>query len=331
MGKIKNTDSLGHINQIIRAHRKSSVLFSAFELGIMDKIGVTFKSAQEISSELGLSVEGLKRLLSVLCAFEILEKSQDMYRFTDGHHKMFDPSSDDYIGDLIRHEIHLQKRWLQLSEGIKSGLPIKKTNEIRPTEDTQRFIKAMANIGQRTAPITLDKIHFEGNEHVLDLGGGPGKYMKQLCEKHPKMQVTLFEKPETIEAAKQLLKNHKLFNHMHFRDGDIFKDDVGKEYDVIFISNVVHIYGFDEIRTMLNKCYQALNPSGRILVKDYFLEKNKTGPEYATLFSLHMFLSTDQGRCYSENEFYDLMKQTGFKKGTKINLTESSLVLEGIK
>ena len=94
---------------------------------------------------------------------------------------------------------------------------------------------------------------------------------------------------------------------------------------------MIHIYGFDGIHTMLNKCYQALNPSGRILVKDYFLEKNKTGPEFAAIFSLHMFLSTDHGGCCSESEFYDLMKQAGFKKGKKTTLTKSSLVLEGIK
>jgi hypothetical protein len=82
---------------------------------------------------------------------------------------------------------------------------------------------------------------------------------------------------------------------------------------------------------MLNKCYQALNSSGRILIKDYFLNEDKTGPEFATIFSLHMFLSTDHGRCYSESEFYKLLKQAGFKKGEKIILTESSLILEGIK
>ena len=103
MGKIKNTNSFEHISQIIRAHRKSSVLFSAFELGVMDKICVTLKTAQEISDELNLPVDGLKRLLSVLCAFKILEKNKDMYRLRDGYHKLFDPTSAAYIGGLIRH------------------------------------------------------------------------------------------------------------------------------------------------------------------------------------------------------------------------------------
>ena len=331
MGKEINKDPFEYISQIMRAHRKSSVLFAAFELGIMKKIAKQYKSAQKISDELHLSVEGLKRLLSVLCVLEIVKKNQDMYCLADEYKDMFESDSEEYIGDLIRHEIHLQKRWLQLSLSVQSGLPIKKTDEIQSVEDRRRFINAMANIGERTAPIILDKIQFRGDENILDLGGGPGRYIRELCEKFPGIQVTLFEKPETVKAAKQMLKKLPVYQRMHFIAGDFFKDELGKGYDVILISNVVHIYGFKEIDLILNKCYQALGTSGRILIKDYFLDEDKTGPEYATIFSLHMFLSTDHGRCYSESEFYKLLKKTGFKKGKKTILTGSSLILEGIK
>jgi len=331
MRKAKKKDSFGYISQIIRAHRKSCVLFSGFELGILERITKQYKSAQKISDELHISIEGLNRLLSVLCAFEIVKKKQEMYCLSDNYKDMFDSDSEKYIGDLIRHEIHLQKRWLQLSRSVKSGLPIKKTDEIQTAEDTSRFINAMANIGQRTAPMILDKIKFKGDEHILDLGGGPGRYIRELCKKYPRIQVTLFEKPETVKAAKKILKKLSFNKRMHFIQGDFFTDNLGKGYDVILFSNVVHIYGFDEIRLILNKCYQALNLSGRILIKDYFLNEDKTGPEFATIFSMHMFLSTDHGRCYSEAEFYELLKQTGFKKGKKTTLTESSLILEGIK
>ena len=118
---------------------------------------------------------------------------------------------------------------------------------------------------------------------------------------------------------------------MHFIEGDFFKDDLGKNYDVIFISNVVHVFGSEELRTLFSKCLNALKASGRLLIKDYFVNKEHTGPEFSTLFSIHMLLSTENGMCYSEEDMISLLEESKFTFGQTIILTENSKVIEGIK
>jgi cyclopropane fatty-acyl-phospholipid synthase-like methyltransferase len=225
----------------------------------------------------------------------------------------------------------LNKRWIQLSASIKSGKPVKKTDEQTNPEDTQRFIKAMANIGQRNAPIMLEKIHFSGNERILDLGGGPGKYIEKFCDKYPEMQVALFDQPETIRKAQSALSKHRCYKNINFISGDFLEDSLGKDYDVIFSSNVIHIFGPKEVKIIFDKCYQALKSGGRLLIKDFFLNNENTGPEFTTLFSLHMLLSTNGGRCYSEGEMISLLENSNFVHGRTTKLTESSVVIEGIK
>jgi len=320
-----------YLDEIIKAYRKTNVLFSAYQLGVLDKLSNQVVDLKNLASDLDLSQKGLTRLLSALCSAGVVIKTDNSYTISGDYKKYLDPKSANYIGGLINHEIHLQNRWMKLSESVKTGIPIKKINEQVKPQDTIRFINAMANIGQRSAPIMLDKIKFNGNEHLLDVGGGPGKYMEKFCERYPQMQVTLFDQPDTVSAAKKSLSRHQNFKNMHFISGDFFEDSLGKNYDVIFISNVIHIFGPGELRTIFDKCYGALKPSGRLLIKDYFLNKDFTGPEFSSLFSIHMLLSTDNGKCYSEEEMRSLLVESQFSFGQTADLTESSKIIEGIK
>jgi len=319
------------INDIMRAYRKTNVLFAAYDLGVLDKVSSHPVELDDLARELNISEIGLARLISALCAMGIILHDNNSYSISPEYDKYLDPRSPNYIGGLMKHEIHLQKRWMQLSESVKSGLPVKNLDKPVKPEDTNRFINAMANIGQRTAPIMIDQIHFNGKEHLLDLGGGPGKYMEKFCERYPDMRVTLFDQPETVSAAKESLSTHKYFKNMHFIKGDFFKDELGKEYDIIFSSNVIHIFGPKELQTIFDKCYQALKPGGRILIKDFFMNREYTGPEFSSLFSIHMLLSSENGKCYSENDMIDLLEKSKFSHGQTIALTKSSLVIEGFK
>jgi ubiquinone/menaquinone biosynthesis C-methylase UbiE len=319
------------LSKILRSYRNSSVLFAAHELGVLNKISEKSINISSLVNDLGLSKKGLERLLSALCALGIIKKENNTYSISSVYKNYLDPRSSDFLGGLIDHEIHLHKRWAQLSESVKSGLPVKKTNEPAEPADTQRFIKAMANIGQRTAPILLEQINFNGNEHLLDLGGGPGKYIEKFCAKYPHMQVTIFDQPETIKAAKSLLSRNKNLKNIRFISGNFLEDDFGDNYDVIFSSNVIHIFGSEDVQFIFNKCYTALKMGGRLLIKDFFLNNDTTGPEFTTLFSLHMLLSSEGGKCYTEEEMISLMKNSHFSYKQSVKLTENTRVIEAIK
>jgi ubiquinone/menaquinone biosynthesis C-methylase UbiE len=319
------------INEILRAYRKSEVLFVAHELGVLDKISQQPTDSEKLVKSLGLSKNGLERLLSALCATGIVIKEREHYSLSVDYQPYLNPDSTDYIGGLINHEIHLHKRWNRLSDSVKSGKPVKKSDEPSRPEDTERFIEAMSVIGKRTAPILMKKIAFKGNEKLLDLGGGPGKYIELFCESYPDMQVTIFDQADTIRAAQSNLSNHPSFKNMQFITGDILTDNLDENYNVIFSSNFIHIFGPADVQMIFDKCYRALKPGGRLLIKDFFLNEDLTGPEFSTLFSLHMLLSTEGGKCYSENEMIALMEKSNFSYGQSVNLTESSTVIEGIK
>jgi ubiquinone/menaquinone biosynthesis C-methylase UbiE len=327
----KNREQFDQFSDLLRAYRNSYIIFTAFEFGIFSLLQKKPSTDADLASELGLSLEGMKRLLAALCALGLINKSNHTFQLPDDNCQFFDPQSPSFLGGLIRHEIHLQKRWLKLSESISSGRPVKKINQTHASQDTTRFIKAMASIGVQSASLVLEKIFFKGTEKLLDLGGGPGKYIQAFVEKFPEMNITLFDSQETIRTAQKNLKHNPSYKNINFIAGDMLKVEYGHDYDVILLSNVIHIFGENDLVIIFKKCYNALKPGGRLLIKDFFLNENADGPLFATVFSIHMLLSTDDGKCYTEKEMNDLLRATRFRTGIKTTLTASSTVLEGLK
>jgi 2-polyprenyl-3-methyl-5-hydroxy-6-metoxy-1,4-benzoquinol methylase len=328
LNKIENIE---YLEELIRSYRRSHVILTAFELGLFETLVRKNQSVDELIIELDISRRGLELLLHALVALEILQKEGNVYRVSMKFHSLLNPDEPDYLGGLISHEIHLNKRWQLLTESVRTGKSVKHHEINQEPEVAKRFINAMSNIGQRSARLFVQHLPFRGDEHVLDLGGGPGKYLKELCELYPNMQVTLCDQSETIDVAQNELSHHSDYNRMHFIRGDIFKTELGGPYDVVLLSNVIHIFGEDETLRLLNICSHYIKPKGRLLLKDMILNSDHAGPVFTTLFSLHMLLSTDTGKCYTEEELFTLMQQADFKIGKVHEITKTSRVLEGIK
>ena len=137
---IMPSNGFDQLNEIMRAYRETNVLFAAYELGILDNISSHSIEFDDLTRDLNLSEKGLGRLLSALCAMGIIIQKDNSYTIAARYGKFLDPESASYIGGLIKHEIHLQKRWMQLSESVKSGLPVKKLDEPVKPEDTGKTI-----------------------------------------------------------------------------------------------------------------------------------------------------------------------------------------------
>jgi hypothetical protein len=112
--------------------------------------------------------------------------------------------------------------------------------------------------------------------------------------------------------------------------GDYRRDAIPGKYDVIFLSNIIHGENFEKNATLIKNLAGALNPSGRVIVKDHILRTDRTAPPVGAIFSLLMLLTTDGGRCYSFDEIRDWMHRAGLTGVEQIDFApplNSSLVI----
>ena len=95
---------------------------------------------------------------------------------------------------------------------------------------------------------------------------------------------------------------------------DISRNALPRGFDSVFVSNVLHAHGVAENRSLLGKLYRCLNPRGQLILRDVFMSRDRTAPEWGTLFSVSLLLHTPQGRCYALDEILGWLRRAGFSR-----------------
>lgn len=181
----------------------------------------------------------------------------------------------------------------------------------------------MHNIAIFKAKDVIRAINLKGVKTALDLGGGPGTYAIEMAKKG--VSVTLFDSPETVKIARELI-NRSGVKGIKFIEGNFLSDDLGKGYDLIFISQVLHAYSGDDNIRILEKCMKSLNSGGRISLHEFYIDKSRTYPVQSALFSINMLVNTEGGRCYSPSEIKKWLSDLEFVSIKEKLLDDSVLI-----
>jgi hypothetical protein len=117
----------------------------------------------------------------------------------------------------------------------------------------------------------------------------------------------------------------KVFNY--------FKDEFPKECDVAFLSHIMHLYGKDTNIALLKRIYNSLpNENGTIIISEWFLNNDKTGPLHSALLGLTMILDqSEEGRNYSYSEVSEMLSNAGFKDIQQKSLSGPADIIIGYK
>lgn len=323
------------LREIWGGFRAARVLLTANNYRVFDHL-IRPLSAKTVSKKLNTDLRATEILLDALTGIGLLKKKNDRYLNSPITSKFLVSGSLYYQGDILRHADALWKNWSRLDEVLKTGKPYKEAF------DEEAFILGMHNIASLKVKDVMEMIGLKGVKTALDLGGGPGTYSIEMAKRG--VNVTLFDIPETIEIAKRvvskippcppLLKGGEGGFEKHFQEkitfikGDFLSDDIGKGYDLIFISQIFHAYSEKDNLLILRKSKKALNNGGRIVIQDFKISEDRTHPAQSALFSVNMLVNTEGGRCYSADEIKSWLQKIGLKV-TKERVIDDSVLVEG--
>lgn len=291
------------VREIWGAFRSSRVLITANNYRVFDLL-TTPQSAETISQKLNIDLRATEILLDALTALGLLKKSGYIYKNSAISSRFLIKGSPYYQGDIVRHADTLWKNWSGLDEVIKTGEPSHKAY------NQEAFVLGMHNLAALKVKDVMKVIGLKEVKTALDLGGGPGTYSMEMAKRG--VRVTLFDYPETIGIAKKLIEKKKV-KGINFMSGDFIFDNIGKGYDLIFISQILHSYSDKSNLQILRKCREALNKGGRIVIQEFYISDNRTYPSQSALFSVNMLVNTQAGRCYSPREISEWLLKAGLK------------------
>jgi predicted O-methyltransferase YrrM len=231
---------------------------------------------------------------------------------------------------MVLHGARQMEKWAGLYDCVRLGRPTPE-DEIDPrlAGGAEAFAAAMADVGRSSAGLLAEVLDFTGVRRQLDVGGGPGVYALELARRHPELRATVFDHPETAAVARRNAAEAGLADRVEARGGDAFADDLGGPWDLVLVSNLIHIYPPPRCRLLVQRCAAALAPGGRLAVKDFFLDPGGTSPRGAALFAVNMLVSTEAGDGYTVEQVGGWMQEAGLETQPVVELTEQSRVLVG--
>ncbi len=296
----------------LSAYRLPRVILAALELKIFTVIGHATWLLPDLARELKVSERGLSILCRNLAMAGLLHKRGDYYRNSRLAATALNADDPAYRGSYLDLITNHWTDWLRLLDAVRTGEPLDKDEPEEP-DYRRRFTWAMHYRTLETAPMIAAQLRLKGAKTLLDLGGGPGTYALAFLARNPSLRATVCDRPAALEVAKEIAATHKAEARVSYLPLDLLTDDIPGSFDVIWYSNVLHIYSPDQNLNVFRRAKAALTEGGRFIIQDAFLhDREGLFPEEASLFAVSMLLFTESGNTYSVRETTTWLKEAGF-------------------
>ncbi|MDQ3902986.1 MAG: acetylserotonin O-methyltransferase [Thermoproteota archaeon] len=356
------------IFQMVTGFCVSKTLMTAVELEVFTKLsGNTTVDINEFQNMLGIQKRPADVFATALVSLGLLnvtKSKEERKRETgivniDEHNRRYsnsqlsevflDKSKPSYIGDfIIMMDKHLYDRWGKLPISLKTNQPVEvaaegdnissatmfdkaKSNQL--IEKMEMFTHAMYGVSVGPAMALAKVFDFSSYNKLMDIGGGSGVYAIEVLKQNPNMSAVVFELEPACRVADQYIKRFNLQDKIHTQVLDFFKDNLPTDYDVALLSHIIHFLDEEKDRMLLKKIYDSL-PNDRnsvIIISEWLLNDEKTGPVPSALLSLTMIVDQKQGRNYSFSEVSKMLTDVGFTNIEKRPLAGPAEIVIGYK
>lgn len=300
-----------------RDYQGAAVLAAAAELEIFDTLASGPRTAKEIARKIRGNLRATIVLLDALAALGLLDKGSEQYSLpAESVRLLTQPSSESILG-MCQHQANCLRRWAQLAAVVRQGAAAKKIPSVRGEKsDHASFIEAMHNISRPAAAETIRAVQPLTFRHLLDVGGASGTWTMAFLWACPGTTATLFDLPPVIALATKRLTEAGFDRRVKLVAGDYLADPLPGGADLAWVSAIVHQNSRTQNRRLFANVFQALEPGGRIAIRDLVMEPSRTRPATGALFAINMLVATDGGGTFTFDEIQEDLQKAGFAEVT---------------
>ena len=313
---------------MVTKFQESRILLTAAEMDVFTLLENNPLSAGEISEKTKATERGIALLLNAVVSLGLLEKKEEKYSCTAEVAAALSTASKTSVMPFVKLAAGGWKRWSDLTDIVRHGKGQIKgpAFDIDPGEQ-EAFTGAMHAAAYKLAPAIVAAIEPGKAEKLLDIGGGSGSYTQAFLEASPGLTSTIFDLPSVISLAENRLAATGLLDRITLVGGDFYKDDLPTGYDLALLSAVIHQNGPEQNTELYRKIFQALQPGGRLVVRDHIMNAEHTQPTGGAFFAVNMLVVTAGGRTYSYEEIKSSLASVGY---ININLIQPDERMTGL-
>ncbi len=310
----------------------SSLLFTAVELKIFERLEAEPSPAEALAARLGCSVEGTRRLLGALCAFGLcaadINDGGAVYRNTPLASAALISNAPGSILPIVEHHRqHLSLLFTKLSDGVRTGEPQLGAWPFadgaqgdcyaaiaRHPDELKLLLDALDRSAVGVGRSIARQAELAGARTAIDLGGGGAQVAIELAQTLPSLSVTVVDLPATCRIARARVAAAGLDDRVRCVEGDLRRPlEHVAPAEAVILGGVISDFAEPERAAVLANAARVVAPNGQLLVSETLLNSTRTGPALPSLLSLFMLLST-RGDNFTAAELERMLAAAGFRR-----------------
>ncbi len=295
------------------------MIAAAVRVGLFDWLALGPATTTGLALDLNVSARGLRALCHALAGLGLLQRVGD---------NEFDltPLSATYLvrnrprqnlGMLFTQAAtQLIPAWIDLETCLSSGRPYVSANQAGAGE--QLFTELVEGLLPLNWPAAsrlaahLSPSLGESRYRVLDIAAGSAVWSIPFAMGSRNVEVTAIDWARILPITRRVCQSYGVERQYSFVDGDVAEADFGCDYDLALLGHILHSEGEVAARRLLRRVHETLRPGAQVVIAEFLVDDDRSGPISSLIFALNMFVHTDHGDAFSYVQLENWLTDAGF-------------------
>jgi O-methyltransferase domain/Dimerisation domain len=328
-----------YLQQMIQGFQVTQCIYVAAKLGIADLLKDGSRTSEELAKATGTHAPSLYRVLRLLTAVDLLreEETQTFALTRLGTYLQTGVPGSMHDTVLCYCDTPVWRGWGDLLYSVETGktgyehvlgLSLFDYNQQHP-EHGSVFNNMMTEWTAAVAPTVAAAYDFSSLGTLVDVGGGHGQMLASILQAYPILQGVLFDQSHVVKGAPPLLERAGVGDRCQVVGGD-FYSSVPNGYDAYLLSRVIHDWDDEHAITILNRCHDAMQRGGKILLVERVIISD-SDPQVLVLESDVQMLVLARGKERTDAEYGALLHAAGFEVMRLIPVLTPFYVIEAVR
>ncbi|MFC5721604.1 methyltransferase [Streptomyces gamaensis] len=305
------------ILRLINGYWATGVLGAAAGHSLFTHLEDGADTAARLAGRAGISERGAQTLLDGLVSIGLAELRDGAYRNTAEASAFLVEGRPADLSGLARLKLKHMGNLVSLPEVVRVGGPVADAAvEVADNPHWGEVVPAIAAQSVPAAEVAADVLRLAdaGEISILDVGGGSGIYSAVWLRRNPAARSTQLDWAPINAIARRLVAERGVADRFSCVDGDFHTTDFGTAaHDVALYSHIAHQEGPRENVAVFTRLRKALKPGGALVVCDYVVEDDRSGPAFPLLFASEMLLKSKQGGTWRRSDYHAWLTEAGFE------------------
>lgn len=309
---------------------------AAAQLGVADALAAGPMSADELAQRVHANPDALGRLMRALVSEGVFCRRRDGRYALNALADCLRSDAPVSLSGMARYLGAPQHRelWSHLVDAIRTGeavLPELRGMEAfdylaTEPEFGEIFNEAMTGVSEVAIAPMVAVYDFTGFTTIIDIGGGHGRLLSAILAAAPNASGVLYDLPEVIEGAPELLRKYGTADRVRTLAGSFF-DSAPEGGDLYVLKSVIHDWPDEKALMILRNIRSAAAPGTTLLLVETVIPEHDR--EFLGKWSdLEMLLGIN-ARERTEAEFRALYEQAGFRLTRVVPTASPFSLVEG--